>query len=73
MAKRTDTKPRLRIIRLFPEGSETGTPRAAGDGHVFPPDVEELMRDCRRILAELTSRRRVTSGDDECDCEADDA
>jgi hypothetical protein len=71
MARRTDTKPRLRIIRLLPGELEIETTSAAAGGNLFSPEVEALMRDCQRILSELTSSRRA-SYDDECDSEAED-
>jgi hypothetical protein len=53
MVRRTERRSKLRIVRLAPEEVEAVAPDAKRKNLAASPEVEALIRECRRILAEL--------------------
>lgn len=64
MARRTDGKPRVRIVRLPPGGLDSASQDSGGEGCGFPPEVKRLIEDCRSIMSELSSPSRLSLVDE---------
>jgi hypothetical protein len=53
MVRRTERRSKLRIVRLASEEVEAVAPDAKQKNLAASPEVKALIRECRRILAEL--------------------
>jgi hypothetical protein len=71
MVRRTQRRPRLRIVRLIPEEVEAVAPDAKRKNLAASPEMDALIRECRRILAELAPQAPQPFVD-ECGSDAED-
>ena len=71
MVRRTERRSKLRIVRLASEEVEAVARDAKRKNLAASPEVEALIRECRRILAEIVPPSPAPYVD-ECEPDAED-